>query len=76
MNTGGLDPKQVQAWRELEDLARQMREAQVEYFKGRTQSALARSKKLERLVDQRLLSLRTLYGEPEPVPAAGQEALL
>ena len=78
MNTGGLDPKQVQAWRELEDLTRQMREAQSEYFKTRSNAALAHSKMLERRVDAKLLSLRTLFGEPEPETgnAASQEALL
>jgi hypothetical protein len=48
---------QVRLWTELEIMAREMRTAQVEYFRNRTQSALARSKKLEAQVDGVLAKL-------------------
>lgn len=63
MNTGGLDPKVIEAWQQLEQLTRQMRQAQRDYFKNRTQSSLVESKGLERQVDDLLIRLSYLAPE-------------
>lgn len=41
------------------DLIKNMRSAQVEYFKTRTTDALKKSKKLERMVDREIKELET-----------------
>lgn len=48
-----------------------MRQAQREYFKTRSQSALRQSKALEREIDAEIERVNALIGSPPPQPTQG-----
>ena len=48
-----------------------MRQAQKQYFKTRSQSALRQSKALEREVDAEIERVNALLGSPPPQPTQG-----
>lgn len=62
---------EVEALREIAQLAQDVRAAQRKYFSDRTQANLTTSKMLERMLDQRL----TAYAAP-PAPEAAQAGMV